>query len=184
MNKSTFRKSSYNVTIPLSASAAGSSYIIANPLYGNASIMSADELEILSEFPDIPHDDAVISQLKDEGYITTLTEEQEKELMKKRYEEQKKPRTPRTAIIVTYQCNLRCTYCWTDHLFAPDTMGTVIDEKTVDRAFDTMPQIPALASAKGMSFYGGEPFLPSTRSIVKYILEKGSERGFTFHANT
>jgi uncharacterized protein len=183
MNESTFRKSSYNIVIPLSASASVSSYIIGNPLYGNASIMSVEELEILLRFPNVDND-AVISQLKDEGYITTLTEEEEKELMKKRYKEQKKPRNPRTAIIVTYQCNLRCTYCWTDHLFAPDTMGIVIDEKAVDRAFDTIPQIPALESVEGMSFYGGEPFLPSTRSIVRYVLEKGSERGFTFHANT
>ncbi|MBU6997978.1 MAG: radical SAM protein [Theionarchaea archaeon] len=188
MNESTARKSSYNVVIPLSTSASGaseteSSYIIANPLYGNASLVSADELEILATFPR-SRDDVVVFHLKDEGYITTLTEGEEKELMKKRYEEQKKPRTPRTAIIVTYQCNLRCTYCWTDHLFTSDTMGRVIDERTVDRAFDTIPQIPALESVKSMSFYGGEPFLPSTRSIVECILEKGSERGFTFHANT
>ena len=188
MNESTARKSSYNVVIPLSTSASGaseteSSYIIANPLYGNASLVSADELEILATFPR-SRDDVVVFHLKDEGYITTLTEGEEKELMKKRYEKQKKPRTPRTAIIVTYQCNLRCTYCWTDHLFTSDTMGRVIDERTVDRAFDTIPQIPALESVKSMSFYGGEPFLPSTKAVVKYILEKGSERGFTFHANT
>ncbi|MBU7014884.1 MAG: radical SAM protein [Theionarchaea archaeon] len=186
MNESTFRKSSYTVVIPLPASAGGVSYLVCNPLYGNASLMSGEELEVLSRFPtdsDVDND-AVVSQLKDEGYITTLTEEEEKELMNKRYEDQKKPQNPRTAIIVTYQCNFRCTYCWADHLFVPDTMRVVIDEKTVDAALKTMTQIPALESVEGMSFYGGEPFLPSTRSIVTYILERGSERDFSFHANT
>lgn len=62
MNESTFRKSSYNVVIPLSASTSESSYIIGNPLYGNASIVSAEELEILSGFPNVDNS-AVISHL-------------------------------------------------------------------------------------------------------------------------
>lgn len=183
MNELTFRQSCYNAVIPLSSMSHELSYIIANPLYGNASIVSADELEVLRKFPNVD-EDILVSQLKDEGYITNFTEEEERELMKKRYEDQKKPYNPRTALIVTYQCNLRCTYCWTDYLFVPDRMRAIISKETVDAAFNTISQIPALESVRGMSFYGGEPFLLSTLPAVTYILEKGSERDYTFHANT
>ena len=172
------RQSTYNIIIPLSAFNPEYGYLVSNPLYGNASLITQREYDILTK----PHTHDTISQFKDEGYLTTLTEEEETQLMEKRYEDQKNPLNPRTAIVVTYACNLRCTYCWTDFLF--DTFSAIIDKKTVDPAFNTIPQIPALQSTKSMSLYGGEPFLPSTHAIVTYIRKKGSDKGYTFHANT
>jgi uncharacterized protein len=186
MKETIFRQSSYNILIPVSAimNSDEKQYIVANPLYGNVSLINAHECEVLQEFPNVC-EDTLLSQFKDEGYLTSLTEEEEREFMKKRYEAQKEPTNPRTAIIVTYQCNLRCTYCWGDFLFTDTALAsTIIDEKTVDAVFETIPEIPALESVEEMSFYGGEPFLPSTLPAVTYILEKGSEKGFTFHANT
>jgi uncharacterized protein len=186
MDESACRQSSYNSIIPLSAAILKSDeslYIVCNPLSGNASILNNQEYKVLQAFPNT-QEKSIVSQLKDEGYITDLTEKEEEKLMNIRYEEQKNPNDPRIAIIVTYQCNLRCTYCWTDHLFTSDRQSAVIDEKTVDAVFNTIPHIPAVAPARGISFYGGEPFLPPTFSIVQYILEKGSEKDFCFHANT
>lgn len=184
------RQSSYNIVIPLSSQIVGSdepTYILCNPLYGNASIISRKDYEALRRFPEID-DDAVLADLKDDRYITELTDEEEKTLMKERYEAQrnpKEPKDPRAAFVLTYQCNFRCVYCWSDHLFSHDEKcTTVIDEKTVDLAFQAIERIPVLHSLKMASLYGGEPFLPSTLSIVQYILEKGSERGWSFHANS
>lgn len=186
-NPPELRQSTYNIVIPLSpviVKSDGPLYFLCNPLSGKVSILDQKEFEIFNTFPSIS--DPVVSQLKDAGHLTTLTEHEEKLVMEKRYEAQKKPRNPAASISVTYQCNLRCTYCWTDFLFKHDAkwVNTIIDEKTVDAAYDAIPKIPLLQSTAFMSLYGGEPFLPSTASIVEYILRKGSERDFRFHANT
>ncbi len=158
---------------------------MSNPVYGLASLIDEKEYTVLTEFPHIS-EDSIVSSLKEAGYITCLTEEEETALLQTRYEARKNPSDPRAALVVTYQCNLRCTYCWTDHLFAQNTqwVNTVIDKKAVDAAFSTIPKIDALESLKIMSLYGGEPFLPSTFSIVEYILKRGSKRDYMFHANT
>jgi len=176
------RTSTHNIVIPLSFPKKPL-YILANPLYGAASLIDEKEYKALRE---VPLNSTLVSQFKEAGYITTLTEAEEQKLMEKRYNAQKKVNDPRAAIVLTYQCNLRCTYCWTDHLFGQNAqrVSTVIDEKTVDAAFNCIPKIPALDSVKVMSLYGGEPFLPSTFSVTEYILKKGSERDYTFHANT
>jgi len=186
-NSGKLRQSSYNIIVPLSSHVLKSDkplYILANPLYGNTSLIDEKEYEILQKFPEID-EGTVVSDLRSEGYITNLTDGKERKLMEERYEAQKKPKDPRASFVITYQCNLRCTYCWSGYLFSRDEKcTTVIDEKTVDAGVDVIPQIPALQSVKYMSLYGGEPFLASTLSIVRYILEKGSERGYAFHANT
>ena len=182
-----FRQSSYNVIIPLSSAIVESDvplYVVANPLHGTASLIDERECTVLTEFP-LTCEEPCVSDFKNEGYITHFTEEEEKTLMEKRYKAQKKPTDPRAGIAVTYQCNLRCTYCWTDFLFEEDTTANkIIDEKTVDAAFTAIEHIPALQSLKALSFYGGECFLPSTKSAIEYILKKGSKKGYLFHANT
>lgn len=147
--------------------------------------MNEKEYTVLQTFPHTG-DDATVSEFKKAGYITRLTEKEEKILMEKRYESRKKPYSPKAAIVVTYNCNFRCTYCWVDHVFDRDNtwLTTIIDEKMVDAAFSAIPEIPALKSVNGLSFYGGEPFLPSTLPVVTYILKKGSKKDYSFHANT
>lgn len=181
-----FRQSSYNVIIPLSFEWKPSEavYLISNPLYGEASLINEKEYTALFNFSD-SGEDAIVSELNHAGYITRLTKEEEKTLMKNRYESRKELYDPKAAIVVTYNCNFQCTYCWVDHVVDSDTARTtVIDEKMVDAVFSTIPEIPALTSVHGLSFYGGEPFLPSTLPIVTYILKKGSEKDYSFHANT
>ena len=175
--------------IPLSPQIIGSDtqYIAANPLSGNVSLMDEKEYTVLCQFPHAADEDEdTVSQLKDAGYLTRSTPEEEKELMKKRYEAQKTPYDPVASIILTYQCNLRCTYCFVDHLFARKAtwLNTVIDEKTIDAAFTSISSIPALEPLEVISFFGGEPFLPSTICMAEYVLEKGSKREYSFHANT
>jgi len=182
--KEEFRQSSYNVVIPLSDREDTPTYLIANPLSGNVSLLSEEELKALTGFPHV-HDKDTVSRLKDAGYITHFTQEKEEALMEERYNTRKKPMDPRAGIIITYQCDLRCTYCWTDFLFDDNqVMNRTVDTKTVDAAFKAIELIPALQSLDRFSFYGGEPFLLSNMDIIKYILDKGSERGYLFHANT
>ncbi len=185
MREDSLRKSSYNIVIPLSTRILQTeepAYLLCNPVQGNVSLITEKEYKTLREFPEST-DEQIISELTTGGYITHLTEEEEKKLMEKKYEAQKKPKDPRASFVLTYNCNLRCEYCWSDYLFKEENTA-VIDEETVDAAFDAISHIPALESVSLMSLYGGEPFLPSTRSVVQYILEKGSERGYHFHTNT
>lgn len=179
------RRSTYNVIIPLSSQSTASgksTYLLFNTLYGNASLISEEEYRILRYFPKINNN--AILELANNRYLTTLTEDEEAQVMEERYRSEKKPEDPRAAFVVTYSCNLRCVYCWSHYLFSHEKCNAVIDEKTVDAGFDAMAEIPVLNTAHTLSLYGGEPFLPPTLPIVEYILAKGSKEGYGFHANT
>ncbi|MBU7034523.1 MAG: radical SAM protein [Theionarchaea archaeon] len=181
------RTSSHNVVIPLSSEITASEdplYLICNPLSGKVAILEEKEYSTLASFPcGTP---STLSLLKEYGFITSLTELEEKELLMEKYNAQKASGEPTASISVTYQCNMRCTYCWTDHLLSRGAkwMNAVIDEKTVNAAFHAIENIPELEGVTLLSLYGGEPFLPSTLSIVQYILDHGDKKDYTFHANT
>lgn len=66
-------------------------------------------------------------------------------------------------IIPTYECNLRCSYCYEDHLLHENT--DIITEKQIDIIKDSYHNI------HDISIYGGEPLLPKTKNIISYILK-------------
>lgn len=184
-NSTGLRQSMYNIVIPLpqKTDLDESMYLLCNPLYGNTSLITEKEYRILKKFPEI--DEYIPSALINDRYLTDHAYEKEMKLMERRYESERKPKDPRAAFVVTYYCNLRCTYCWSSNLFLHhEKCSKILDEKMVDAGFDAILRIPALHSVTTVSLYGGEPFLPSTLKVVKYLLEKGSEKGYAFHANT
>src|SRR5205823_13457275 len=84
-------------------------------------------------------------------------------------------------------CNLRCPYCFQDHMRTDPGMSHLLRRMTpamADRIFAAMPKIEALhgippeAEAKlEIGLFGGEPLLAANRKIVEYIMKKGKARG-------
>lgn len=134
---------------------------------------------------DNPEVDAI---LKSRGYLTEKGIEEENEYFKrvislelKKFEINKKSNF---TIVVTYDCNFNCPYCYEKDLFidSPLKKTKVISEKEVDAIFNTIHQIePEFPKRmKNISLFGGEPLLKDNLPIVKYIISKGKAEGYGF----
>ena len=135
-----------------------------------------------------PYDSEVDAILKDRGYITETSIEEENEYFKRvinlEHKKHEKNRKSHFSIIVTYDCNFECPYCYEKDLFidSPLKKAKIISKKEVDAIFNTIPQIEPKASKtiKHIMLFGGEPLLKANLPIVKYIISKGKAAGYGF----
>jgi uncharacterized protein len=89
----------------------------------------------------------------------------------------------------TYDCNLRCGYCFQDHMRTDPRhrhLLRVMRPAVVDRIFAALPQIeahhglePGPQWRRSIGFFGGEPLLERSRKIVEYIIRKAQAEGET-----
>jgi uncharacterized protein len=154
------------------------------PLYGDWT----PEAPVEGEFT--PPSEATIEVLQRRGYLTSLNPQQEEELFA-RYAEKMhgivSQRWPSYLFMPTYDCNLRCPYCFQDHMRTDSRFGHLLRRMTpamVDRLFKAMPRIEALHGippeappSLDIGFFGGEPLLAANRPIVEHIIARGLERG-------
>ena len=166
------------------------------PLYGewstgqNGSNGNHDKVESPS--------DETIKLLSKRGYLTNMTKDEEYGFFKRfadKMHEAYTKRWPSYLFMPTYDCNLRCSYCFQDHMRTDKNFQHLlrrVKPEMVDRIFAAMPQIEALhglppnAEVNGsIGFFGGEPLLAANRPIVEYIIKKGRARGpFNYWAIT
>jgi sulfatase maturation enzyme AslB (radical SAM superfamily) len=79
---------------------------------------------------------------------------------------------PRLVVIPTWQCELRCTYC-----FIPKQDGRVMDRATMERSIDLLlgTELPAV----WLQFFGGEALLEYelVRHGIDYLVDRGAALG-------
>jgi uncharacterized protein len=134
--------------------------------------------------------EATLSVLKRRGYLTEQTVEQELEFLGKvalRMHELNVGGMPGYIIMPTYNCNLRCPYCFQDHMRTKSEFGHLLrtmSHATVDRILLGLDQIEerhgvpkGTATPRNVGFFGGEPLLAASRPIVEYIMSRFKERG-------
>ncbi len=155
------------------------------PLYGGWSPEPPIEGKV------IPPSEKTIKVLERRGYVTEKTIEEEETLFDKiatMLHDQATHRMPGYIFMPTYNCNLRCPYCYQDHMRSDPAfkhlLDTTMQPELVDRIFEAMPQIEAhhnvpedTQSRLSIGFYGGEPLLEQNRSIVEYIVNKALAQG-------
>lgn len=136
----------------------------------------------------VSYNPEVDNVLKNRGYITELTPNEEYDyfrritavLLKKNDVTKKSHFT----IVVTYNCNFCCPYCYEKELFAgfSEFKNKVISGKAVDMIFSTIPQIEPESEKriKQIMLFGGEPLLKENLPIIRYIISKGRESGCRF----
>lgn len=89
------------------------------------------------------------------------------------------------SIAVTYDCSLRCPYCYESWLKNPANMSVLIDSQKVDKAFQALETLnKECPEKKSLNLTGGEPLMRKNEDIVKYILEKGDDLGYSFTMST
>jgi uncharacterized protein len=139
----------------------------------------------------------LVDRLVARGHLTASTREEERaryERIVDKLDRQAKHGTPSYVIMPTYDCNLRCSYCFQDHMRTDARFEPLLRMMTpavIDRLFDAMAPIearhgwtPQDACVSSVCFFGGEPLLRRSRPVVERIIEKAraSGRPFRFSA--
>jgi uncharacterized protein len=153
------------------------------PLYGDWSPEPQVEGEVH------PPTDSTLEILKRRGYLTAKAPADEEdffERMVNKMHELQSRMMPGYIIMPTYSCNLRCAYCFQDHMRTDPAyrhLLRVMQPELVDRMFNAMPEIESrhgIENAmvpRNITFFGGEPLLAETRPIIGYIMEKAAAVG-------
>lgn len=161
------------------------------PLYGEWSEPKYRDVTVKKPSAD------VIAMLEKRSFLTKRTFNQELSFFKQYVELKARKasrRMPSYLFMPTYNCNLRCPYCFQDHMRKDPSFASqlkLMDKPTVDLIFSAMPSIEKNhgyanneAKHRHISFFGGEPLLESNREIVQYIMNKANEIGSTSFSAT
>ncbi len=93
-------------------------------------------------------------------------------------------------IMPDLDCNYRCTYCFErpmQNAISLFPKATAMSFAQIDKLYCVIDQWladPDKIVDKSITLYGGEPLNKKNREIIKVIVERGIERGFTFKAVT
>ncbi len=78
-------------------------------------------------------------------------------------------------IILSYECNMRCTYCYQNSEKRITAQMTEKHIDNIDSFYDTLCSRYGREKKYGtIILSGGEPCLPQNRSVIKYLLDKWS----------
>lgn len=135
-----------------------------------------------------PPSTATVELLKKRGFLTTMTVNQEVGYFARVVKKLHAGRNmPDYIVMPTYDCNLRCAYCFQDHMRTDPAFGHLLRTMSpamADRMFAAFTHIEGAHGApKGyvpprrIGFFGGEPLLARNRSIVEYIMTKARALG-------
>lgn len=163
------RKSQYVMTFPVKEK-----YLLINGLSGAIRLVSK---ETAQKF----FNGEVTPELK--PFFTHLTPEKERKKAISLCEFMMKNVTKCVEgnIAITCGCNLRCPYCFEIWVKNPEIMKMVIDEHKVNKVFEALEDLnKECTDTKLLGLTGGEPLMKKNEDIVKYILKKGNELGYTF----
>jgi uncharacterized protein len=131
-----------------------------------------------------------LAVLRRRGYLTTMTREQEEDLFTRivaKIHAKALKLAPAYVLMPTYDCNLRCPYCFQDSMRregAPSYRLRVMDREAADRVFSAMFQLEKFHGIeepekllRRITFFGGEPLLATSRPIIEYIVNMALAQG-------
>jgi uncharacterized protein len=154
--------------------------------------------------------DPTEEHLKKRGYLTDLSEEDERALIVNVataiHQADLASSPPSFVFVPAYTCNLRCPYCFQSHQMhaGKGTWATLMTSERVEEAFrvidrfdrpgavarqlDLSPpsddHVPNPGAGSRLGLFGGEPLTESTHDVVGYIVEQARVRGSTLWAIT
>jgi uncharacterized protein len=134
--------------------------------------------------------DATIDLLRDQGYLTELSPDEEETFFSHlavKLHERALRQAPTYIFMPTYDCNLRCSYCYQDHMRSDCSFKHLLRtmrQPMVDRIFAALPRIeerhgldPSALRRRTIGFFGGEPLLAANHPIVEHILGRAFKMG-------
>lgn len=170
--------SRYVLTVPLPEG----EYLFVNTLSG-AMIKGTEEVRsILERGPANNFDQRVVLSLLSSGFLTEMTPKEETEAALRKVASLDAAREYTLfALVLTYKCNMRCSYCFQFYVFGRDEawLNQRMSPRQVDAAFETMETLNPETKTP-VHLFGGEPLMYSHYDVVKYTLEKGTSLGKSF----
>lgn len=134
--------------------------------------------------------DATVGMLRDQGYLTELSPEDEETFFSHlavKLHERALRQAPNYIFMPTYDCNLRCSYCYQDHMRTDCGFKHLLRSMrapVVDRIFAAIPRLeerhgldPRQPRRRSIGLFGGEPLLAANKGIVEHILARALEMG-------
>lgn len=151
---------------------------VPKPLYG---AWEPDELQPATDWTPAVE---TIDRLKKRGYLTTKTPDEEQAFfvrLVEAYHSQQMRSVPHYVIMPTYDCNLRCHYCFQDHLRTDPKYRKILRVMTpsmADRIMAAFPDIEAtvheipreVERLRKFTLFGGEPLLARSRHTIEHIV--------------
>lgn len=183
-----WRRSSYTIIVKLENEEG--KYVL---VHGYTGAIDVVDSEVVSQLLNdrVSLESIEFPKLKERGYITNKTKEEEENYVMRIAEVLHKTQTKLHkfwGFIITYNCNFRCPYCFENEISHNGCQWPKVTftEEMVDKVFDTMMKIePHRELHKNeILLYGGEPFLRENKSIVNYIINKGKSLGYKFKVIT
>lgn len=154
------------------------------PLYGDWS----SEAMVVGE-ASRPSDDT-IRALTRRGYLTSMSVAEEKACLVRICERlhARARRQVQYLFMPTYDCSLRCPYCFQGHMRTDPTYRRLLRTMTpalVDRVFAALPALEVAHSPgnsraldhRRIGFYGGEPLLARSRPTVDRVMDRARAIG-------
>ena len=186
----TLRTSSY--IIPVKLEIEEGKYMLIHGYTGAVDIVTEDLLTKINQISSSnSFSDEMLQNLLKRGYITAKTQDEENALVLKMIKAvhlYHKQGYKKFYILVNYDCNFRCPYCFENMISnkGQNWSHKIMTKEVVDAAFDSMMEIESNKEKhnKQIVLYGGEPLMESNLDIVKYIIHKGNSLGYSFSAIT
>lgn len=134
---------------------------------------------------------AEIEALLKRGHLTSLSPGEELARFRElagalRYGQEKSSRGAGIMLLMSYNCNLACKYCYQQE-HRPHKSGAVMTGEMVDNIFGChlSSMIPGAEPKNcNISFYGGEPFLPANLPVILWALGYAKKYGMSSSAIT
>jgi uncharacterized protein len=152
------------------------------PLYGAWSSSPSEPTDCA------PPSEATIERLKKRGYLTEKTKDDEEQFFTQvadQHHGQMQHGRLTYILMPTYDCNLRCSYCFQDHMRTNPAFGHLLrtmQPSMIDRMLKAWTRIEArhhmpAGFRRDITFFGGEPLLARLRPTIESILEKTKALG-------
>jgi len=134
--------------------------------------------------PIVRPSEQTIEILERRGYLTTKSRKEEPGFVArliKTLHKRAVHQAPSYIIMPTYNCNLRCGYCFQDHMRtdpAFDHLLQYMRYETVDRIVGAFPAVEARHGIpadgdvrRSIGFFGGEPLLAVNKDVIRYFID-------------
>ncbi|HEY9229673.1 MAG TPA: radical SAM protein, partial [Gemmatimonadaceae bacterium] len=134
-----------------------------------------------------PSEKTVASLVK-RGYLTSMSVTEEEghfARIAKRLHGQRVAAGPSYIFMPTYDCNLRCSYCFQDYMRTNPRFARLlrrIEPEMIERIFAALPELEAAygrqpGAARSIGFFGGEPLLAVNHATVSHIIGRAKSMG-------
>lgn len=124
------------------------------------------------------------TRLVTRGYLTRKSSEEEQQqiagLIQGYYAQRRASSRPSVTIILSYDCNFRCTYCTQRkvQLKGESVLAKGMSDEVMDSAFRFIES----TGSYDVTLFGGEPFMPGNERRVRRFAAWIREKGGTIHA--